>query len=94
MDKIRHKWIQPTCLITWTSQSNDNVNQQMVYTNCGKFAKFYKTGKFAINACSKMNPDAELDVDGVAKLSRKQVFQLQVVGMDCSSRWYPAWDPF
>lgn len=37
--------------------------------NFAKFIKFYKTGKFAINGSSPNEPDAELDVDGVAKLS-------------------------
>ena len=37
--------------------------------NYGKFIKFYKTGKVAINGSAPNEPDAELDVDGVAKLS-------------------------
>ena len=46
-----------------TMSINDGVH------NFSKFAKFYKTGKFAINGNAANEPDAELDVDGVAKLS-------------------------
>jgi hypothetical protein len=37
--------------------------------NFSKFFKFYKTGKFAINGSSPNEPAAELDVDGIARLT-------------------------
>lgn len=42
---------------------NDGVH------NFSKFIKFYKTGKFAINGNATNEPAAELDVDGVARLT-------------------------
>lgn len=62
--------------------------------NFAKFIKFYKTGKFAINGSSPNEPAAELDVDGIARLTPQTGApaspQVGMIAVADGTTWDPA----
>lgn len=67
---------------------NDGVH------NFSKFIKFYKTGKFAINGNVTNEPAAELDVDGIARLTPQTGApaspQVGMIAVADGATWDPA----
>ena len=60
----------------------------MVYTISVNLLNFTKQVNLQSTAMFQMNPDAELDVDGVAKTIIQTGVPNQSCWYDCSSRWY------
>lgn len=62
--------------------------------NFTKFIKFFKTGKFAINGNVTNEPAAELDVDGIARLTPQSLApaapQVGMIAVADGSNWDPA----